>query len=110
MFDVNTFLKMTRAWSEFVPDLVCVRPRVLCNDGFSVSIQANEYVYCSPRLDVADHYDTVELGFPSEKDDLILPYAVEEDRPTETVYGWVPVEVVNELINKHGFKGVIEKR
>lgn len=25
------------------------RPHVMCNDGFTISIQADEYTYCNPR-------------------------------------------------------------
>ena len=51
------------------------RGRVYCNDGFSVSIQGgNPYVYCTPRQHV-NEYIRVELGFPSEHDELILPFA-----------------------------------
>ena len=46
-------------------------------------------------------YESVELGYPSIEDELINEYA--EDEPyTETVYGYVPIEIVEELINKHG--------
>jgi hypothetical protein len=46
----------------------------------------------------------VELGFPSEEDDLITDYAdmYVVDNPTKTVYPYVPIEIVNELIEKHG--------
>ena len=76
--------------------------KVVCADGFTVSIQANETSYCSPRVNSADKYDAVELGFPRDSDDLILEFAEDRDRPTETVYGYVPVGVVNLLIAKHG--------
>ena len=76
--------------------------RVLCKDGFEVSIQANETSYCSPRTNNADKYEEVELGFPSMSEDLILDWAEDKDRPTETVYGYVPVKVVNLMIAKHG--------
>jgi hypothetical protein len=46
-----------------------------------------------------------ELGFFLAKtDDLILEYAEDKNKPTETIYPFVPIEVVIELINKH--KGV----
>lgn len=31
-----------------------------------------------------------------------MQYAEDEDRPTATVYGYVPVSVVEALIDKHG--------
>ena len=61
------------------------RPRVHCADGFSVSVQASQYHYCRPRIDNAEKYNTVELGYPSASDDLITDYA-EDDTYTNTVY------------------------
>lgn len=76
--------------------------RVVCTDGFTVSIQANETSYCSPRVNSAARYEAVELGFPSAADDLITGWAEDQSKPCDTVYGYVPVSVVNLLIAKHG--------
>ena len=75
---------------------------VTCKDGFSVSIQASSTAYCEPRTDDAFVYSSVELGFPSAEDDLIMQYAEDPDQPCDTVYGWVPVKVVNLLLAKNG--------
>ena len=75
---------------------------VTCKDGFSVSIQASSTAYCEPRTNDAFVYSSVELGFPSAEDDLITQYAEDPDQPCDTVYGWVPVKVVNLLLAKHG--------
>jgi len=72
-----------------------------CKDGFGVSVQAGRTNYCDPRNDKGP-YTAVELGFPSASDSLILKYAEDSSRPTETVYGWVPVGVVKALLIKHG--------
>lgn len=40
------------------------------------------------------------------KDDLIMEYAENESNPTKTVYGWVPIEVAERLVEKHG--GIID--
>ena len=77
------------------------RPRIHCADGFSVSVQASQYHYCRPRIDSAEKYNAVELGYPSAADDLITDYAEDNDY-TDTVYGYVPVEIVDRLIEKHG--------
>ena len=101
---INEYLKETRRvgtlhdGSEFVH----IRPLLMCADGFSVSVQASSTHYCTPRINIADEYETVELGFPSAEDSLIMDYAEEYDRPTDTVYGYVPVHIVCELIEKHG--------
>ena len=70
-------------------------PTIQCNDGFSVSVQASEFHYCMPRNDKG-------LGFPSEREELIIKWAENDDIPKETVYGWVPVSVLLELIEKRG--------
>lgn len=80
-----------------------VRPWIKCADGFTVSIQAGDGLYCSPCVNLEDgNYDTVELGYPSMAEESILEYAENAEYPTETVYGQVPVEVVDKLIIKHG--------
>lgn len=78
-----------------------IRPRVTCADGFHVSIQASDTHYCSPRNDEGP-WHSVELGFPSAADDLIQEYAEDPDHPTDTVYGYVPLAVVEALVSKHG--------
>jgi len=78
---------------------------VKCLDGFTVSVQASSYNYCDPRTDTGP-YTSVELGYPSAADDLIMKYAEDDSQPTETVYGWVPCSTVSLLIAKHG--GMVE--
>jgi len=76
--------------------------QVVCKDGFKMSVQANDSAYCSPRINNAERYTSVEIGFPSEKEELIMNFAESADDPTETVYGYVPVTVVNSVLVKHG--------
>jgi hypothetical protein len=68
--------------------------QVVCKDGFSMSVIRNGMAYGDE--------DHVEIGFPSEEEPLIMPYAEDEERPTRTVYGWVPNELLNKVIDKHG--------
>ncbi len=77
------------------------RKRIVCTDGFSMSVQANEGSYCTPRDDIGP-WSACEIGFPSEPEQAIVSYAEDADKPTETVYGWVPVDVVDAVIAKHG--------
>ena len=79
-----------------------VRPGVVCLDGFQISVQASPFHYCYPKDKNAEKFEKVELGFPNQEDDLILEYAEDPDNPTRTVYGYVPIEVVDKLIEKHG--------
>lgn len=75
---------------------------VVCADGFKMSVQASEYNYCDPRISRAERYFSVEVGFPSEREALLMEWAEDSDRPTETVYGYVPSERVGLVIAKHG--------
>ena len=79
---------------------------VKCADGFSMSVQAHDGAYCSPRVDDAMRYESVEVGYPSHVEPLLMPYCEDEDEPTATVYGYVPSHVVTTVIAKHG--GMVE--
>jgi len=74
---------------------------VECIDGFSMSVQAHAGAYCSPRTDVGP-YTEVEVGFPNRREELLMQYAEQPDSPTDTVYAWVPRQVVLTVIAKHG--------
>ena len=93
-------------------------PPVICEDGFKMSVQASESHYSTPKA-FSDEYTEVEIGYPSAPESLIAEYAedweVEGDddpRLGQTVYGYVPVHIVNLVIEKHGgidFDAVIER-
>ena len=76
--------------------------KVICKDGFSMSVQANSGAYCSPRIDGAKQYWEVEVGYPTEDEVLIIEYAEDPSKPTDTVYGYVPVNIIYLVITKHG--------
>ena len=52
---------------------------VVCADGFKMSVQANQYAYCAPRSDNADRYVEVEVGFPSDYEELFDDYVEMKD-------------------------------
>ena len=100
---LNEFLVLERLNSWPYPFQV-LRPMVVCKDGFKVSIQASEGHYCYPRIDTdrSTPYEKVELGFPSEEVPEWLEYAEDPSEPTHTVYGYIPVELVDTALEKHG--------
>ena len=104
----NEFIKKTRKTHEYMFDrkviMEEVRPRVICADGYSVSMQVGDGLYSEPGEYGADYYSRVELGYPSAEDELINDYADDWcDRDyTDTVYPYVPVEIVDKLFDKHG--------
>jgi hypothetical protein len=67
-----------------------------------MSVQAHDGAYCSPRIDNAEKYTEVEIGFPTHPEPILVPWAESPAEPTQTIYGYVPVEVVNTVIAKHG--------
>ena len=78
-----------------------IAKRIECVDGFSISVQATHGSYCSPRTNLGP-WSQVECGFPSDVPTEIMGYAEEPEDPTGTVYGYVPIELVEELIAAHG--------
>ena len=80
-------------------------PQIVCSDGFSMSVQVGYSLYSEPKK-VAKRYSKVEVGYPSDHEPLIEKWAENlfEDMPdfTDTVYPYVPVKVVNEVLKKHG--------
>ena len=79
-----------------------VRAKAICADGYSVSIQGGTHGhYCSPRTHT-NVYEAVELGYPSAIDVELLEYAEEPNDPTGSVYGYVPIDVIEAVIAKHG--------
>jgi hypothetical protein len=75
---------------------------VVCADGFSMSVQASETHYCSPREDGAEKYTAVEVGYPCLPEPLLTYLAEDQDAPTMTVYPFVPAQLVALVIAKHG--------
>ena len=124
-----------------------IRPRVVCVDGTSLSVQGGNGLYSCPR-EPGTLFSCVEVGFPSvrppqeweqyfdgdgwrnlsimgrlvylwENRSMILYYIkgrnwnrvwryLSKDNATDSVYGYVPIELVEEFIMEHG--GIDEER
>jgi hypothetical protein len=118
--DINEFFKDVRfvvsygynwGFGGFVDTTMPThRTRIILVDGESVSVQASETHYCAPRQTISVGelkqfnvpYYEYEIGFPSFKADEWMEYAEQPEQPTETVYGYVPVSVVQAVIDSHG--------
>jgi len=87
-----------------------VRPRIVCNDGTTLSVQGSKTHYCSPRVDQIINYYEVEVGYPAvappeswhEYADGYAFHDGDDFDFTGCVYGWVPVPLVEEYIELHG--------
>ena len=91
-------------------------PRIVCADGFSMSVQAHDTSYCKPRKNDVPHTH-MEGGFPSSPPlDPELRQSAEalafdnegECDFTETVYPYVAREVFEREFELHG--GIVEGR
>jgi hypothetical protein len=85
---------------EFLKETVPVnkyhnRKPLYCKDGFNLSIQSSDFHYCKDGI-------SVEIGFPSEEEELLKQYAQNKSNLTNTVYHHVPYDVVNKVIELHG--------
>ncbi len=93
------------------------KPRIVCADGFSLSVQASSFHYCLPREngpeDWWNYYAEVEVGQVRDKDGELFDvskggwsreYVLDDG--TCAVYAYVPVDDVLEFIASHG--GAVE--
>jgi hypothetical protein len=97
---INEYLAATREKREVSE--YYLSPRVTCADGFSVSIQANTAAYCAPR-DQYGPWHLLEAGFPSEHPgEEMMRHCEQPANPTQTVYGYVPAEVIDRMLESHG--------
>lgn len=76
-------------------------PRIRCTDGLVLSVQASWAHYSTPRNDTGP-WTHVEVGFPSDTVPELIEYADDQSEHPHTVYSFVPVTLVNEIIEAHG--------
>ena len=99
---INEFIQKYRKVTKLVPGMTSSHtPHVVCKDGFEMSVQAGQSLYSEPR-DVADSYEEAEVGFPSTEESLLTSYAEDGEALCDTVYGYVPCSIIDEVIEKHG--------
>ena len=86
---------------------MAIKPRVICSDGVSLSIQASRTHYCEPRDDEGPYYE-MEVGYIQDANgdtlappESWLPYADRTEFPI-VVYGYVPIELIDAFIAEHG--------
>lgn len=101
---INRFFRLVPAESVGQGGMYFQRPRpvVKCKSGLELSIQASASHYCHPRVDGAEFYTAVEIGFPPYRIGMLMDFAEDKEKPEETVYAYTPTDVVNTLIDAHG--------
>lgn len=92
----NDWLRVASSQSE-------IRERLTCKDGFTMSLQASQYHYSSPRETGAPFYSAVEIGYPQAPDGSERRLrTLREYNDGWSVYGYVPIDKVNRIIHRHG--------
>jgi len=87
-----------------------LNPRIVCKDGFSMSVQANDGSYCLPRGAAGPHTH-LEGGFPSQKPlnpELLNLRENEDGDPCDTVYPFVSRQIFEDEFLMHG--GIVSGR
>ena len=104
--DINDFLgshKQFFGLGEGYRKFRELSPKIVCVDGFSMRVQVSSGHYCFPRLDDSPCYGMAEIGYPSSwMDGSLEEYAEEWDKQTDTIYCYVPVKLINAIIESHG--------
>lgn len=94
--NIQEFTKSTYQVTGFY-----TRPRIVCNDGFSMSVQGGRGMYSSPRVN-SQSFSSMEVGYPSVFEKELVNFAEDKGNPTGTVYGYVPCSIIQSVIEKHG--------
>jgi|TARA_B100000953_G_C17740417_1_gene332073 hypothetical protein len=99
---INEFIQKYRKVKNLVPGITSSHtPHVICKDGFEMSVQAGQSLYSEPR-DVVNSYKEMEIGYPSKEEHLIARYAEDGENLCDTVYGYVPCSIIDDVLKKHG--------
>lgn len=78
-------------------------PHIVCKDGFDISIQISRYCYCESEnghRQFGLNWISAEFGYTSQNEELLFSYSDNSRDTTESV-GCVPIEVLQEVIDKH---------
>ena len=112
MFNLNDHIRAHRdcSPSKSMFDFREPMAKIVCKDGFSVSVQVGSMLYSSPRNDQGP-WTEVEVGFPSSWDNPAIrkyreaSWGEETEQYTENsgdVACYVPIELVEAWIDQHG--------
>ena len=99
---INDYIKAFYENSDDIRSL----PWIICKDGFRMSVQVGRGMNSIPKHIISDEewengkrYICVECGVLNAEEKLLEQYAEE---PLATIYAYVPVEVIDLIIQKHG--------
>lgn len=112
----NEFMELTEQELQGSPggwEYRPLRPSMVLEDGTVLSVQASDTHYCSPRENTGP-YTMVEIGFPKKSIsegsvmiqqvliDELMPFAEPLGDGISGVFGYVPVDVLEQVITSRG--------
>ena len=103
-------IRTQKSMEEAYQSTYFLLPRIHCKDGFNISIQVSNGNNCANENGVrifGTDWKLVEWGFPSEQIDAkkynAENYLEEEEiDTTQTVGGYVEIELMDQLLQEHG--------
>ena len=103
-------IRTQKSMEEAYQSTYFLLPRIHCKDGFNISIQVSNGNNCANENGVrtfGTNWELVEWGFPSEHIDAkkynAENYLEEEEiDTTQTVGGYVEIELMDQLLQEHG--------
>lgn len=104
----NTEIKTIKGWEKFADEHSGESTDwgAYCKPGDIVGEDVYDYFLdiLPPRTDGPDiEYTACECGMPSTREELLIPYMESAgDEPTGAIYPYTPVEVIEQVIAKHG--------
>ena len=85
------------------------KPRINCKNGVSLSVQASQDHYCTPRADgfgAWQQYNAVEVGYIERYGESLKPPESWREYGDggfpSSVYGYVPTDLVEAFIKDNG--------
>lgn len=86
------------AYINLIYSFALNRPKIVCYDNFEMSVQGNDRMASNPRKYTTE-YESMEVGFPSEE---------EPELNSDDVTGYVNIEELQKIIDRHGGIDVIK--
>ncbi len=76
-------------------------PVCTLKNGITLSVQASRVCGCTPQSDIGP-WTMVEVGYPSERIEALMPFAEDPASPTQTTYEYVPAQIILKIVDAAG--------
>ena len=102
---INEYIKAFYEKNDDIRSL----PWIICKDGFRMSVQVGRGMNSIPKHIISDEEwengkrnVCVECGVLNAEEEALKPYAEDPENLLETIYAYVPANLVDVIIKIHG--------